>query len=62
MFVAGYQASGAATLQKLVADERRAYGWSYLSDEPGARVERAFNEFAACVDRHSQEPGPLDGQ
>lgn len=48
MFVAAQR--GSEALQKLVADERRAYGWSYLADETGARAERAFNEFAAIVE------------
>jgi hypothetical protein len=50
IFVAVHQDSD--TLRQLVADERRAYGWSYLADETGARAERAFNEFAAIVDGH----------
>jgi hypothetical protein len=54
MFVAAHQNSEA--LQTLVADERRAYGRSYLSDEAGARTERAFDEFAAIVDER-RKPG-----
>jgi len=48
MFVAAHQRS--EVLKQLVADERRAYGWSYLSDETGARADRAVNEFAAIVE------------
>jgi hypothetical protein len=51
MFVAAYQDS--KMLQKLLEDERRAHGWSYLADEAGARAERAFNEFATCVERQA---------
>lgn len=52
MFVAAYQGPGSEVLQKLVADEQRAYGWSHLADDAGARAERAFDEFAAFVERH----------
>ena len=51
MFVAACPGSEPEMLQKLVADERRAFGWSYLADEAGARAERAFDEFATFVER-----------
>src|ERR1700681_3668360 len=53
MFVAAYQDPNSHALRELVADERRACGWSYLSNMDGERRERAFNEFAALVDGHS---------
>ena len=33
-------------LNELVERERRAFGWAYLSGEPGAKAEAAFNAFA----------------
>jgi hypothetical protein len=46
MFSALQQPDGRAQLQALVEQERRAFGWSYLSDEPGRAAEAAFDAFA----------------
>jgi hypothetical protein len=49
------------TLRALINTEIRAYGWSFLSDDEGRRVEAAWGAFVAEVDRHernaSAEPG-----
>ena len=37
-------------LRALVASERHAYGWGYLSDAEGAAAEGAFDEFARRVE------------
>ena len=37
MFVAAYQEPNSHALRELVADERRACGWSYLSNMDGER-------------------------
>ena len=39
-----------SALAQLVHDERRSYGWGYLSGEMGARAESAFHEFATKVE------------
>jgi len=36
-------------VQELVASERRACGWGYLSGDAGAKAEQEFSEFAAAV-------------
>jgi hypothetical protein len=38
---------------KLIAEERRSYGVSFLSGEPGTAVAAAFEAFAATVDADS---------
>jgi hypothetical protein len=38
---------------KLIAEERRSYGVSFLSGEPGAAVAAAFETFAASVDANA---------
>jgi hypothetical protein len=38
-------------LRRIVAQERHAYGWSFLSGEEGAAVEAAFDAFASIVER-----------
>ena len=43
------------SLAGLVADEKRAFGWSYLSDDEGDAAERAFSEFADLVDSKHRE-------
>jgi len=43
-------AAGSAQIASLLASERRAFGWSFLSGEHGARVERAFHALAASVE------------
>jgi hypothetical protein len=40
-----------AELKTIVASERRAYGWAFLSDAEGEAAEKAFNEFANLVER-----------
>jgi hypothetical protein len=37
-------------LRSLVASERHAYGWGYLSDAAGSAAERAFDDFAKLVE------------
>lgn len=37
-------------LRSLVASERHAYGWDYLSDAEGAAAEKAFDDFAKVVE------------
>jgi len=37
-------------LVALVHDERRSYGWGYLSGEVGAQAESAFNDFATFIE------------
>jgi hypothetical protein len=37
-------------LENLIASERRAFGWGYLSGVEGAAAERAFDEFAKSVE------------
>jgi len=37
-------------VRALVASERHAYGWGYLSDAEGAAAEGAFEEFARRVE------------
>jgi hypothetical protein len=43
------------SLASLVADEKRAFGWSYLSDAEGDAAERAFGEFADLVESKHRE-------
>ncbi len=50
MFASFHTASPIATLKKHVADERRAYGWGFLSGEEGSAAEKAFDEFAKLVE------------
>lgn len=40
-------------LGALVASERRAYGWGYLSDAEGAAAEKAFADFAKVVEANA---------
>ncbi|HEY3326596.1 MAG TPA: hypothetical protein VGK14_05430 [Novimethylophilus sp.] len=37
-------------LVALVHDERRPYGWGYLSGDVGAQAESAFNDFATFIE------------
>ena len=37
-------------LKRIVADERRSFGWSYLSGDSGKAAERAFDDFAKQVE------------
>lgn len=37
-------------LKELVAAERRAFGWGYLSGAEGEAAERAFDNFAKHVE------------
>ncbi len=37
-------------LKELIASERRAFGWAYLSGPEGEAAESAFNNFAKHVD------------
>lgn len=50
MFVACWQDPSLARLRSLVAEERRSYGWAYLSDAEGDRAEAAFDKFAKQVE------------
>lgn len=40
----------AGDLRRFVAEERRSFGWDFLSDECGARVEREFNRLASMIE------------
>jgi hypothetical protein len=46
MFVAAHRDPKGADLRRLVEDERRAFGWSFVSGDEGNRAESAFNVFA----------------
>ena len=37
-------------LAALVHDERRSYGWGYLSGDFGSQAESAFNKFATFIE------------
>lgn len=50
MFVACMRDETQQRLRVLIAEERRSYGWTYLSDAEGERAERAFDEFARRVE------------
>jgi len=39
-----------AEIAAVVAGERRAFGWSFLSGEHGAQVERAFHLLASALE------------
>jgi len=42
-----------AAARAVLESERRAYGWSYLSDAPGDRAEKAFAKFERLLsDNH----------
>ena len=49
LFLATYQ-HDAAKLKDLIARERHAYGWSFLSGASGCAAEKAFSEFARLVE------------
>ena len=49
LFVAAYL-DRSAELEELVAGERHAFGWGYLSGPPGKAAEHAFDEFAKTVE------------
>jgi hypothetical protein len=51
MLAAIYSDQSLAALRTLVAEERRAFGLSYLSGEPGKLAENSFNEFSAFVEQ-----------
>jgi hypothetical protein len=36
--------------KKLVSDQRRAYGWGYLSGDEGSAATTAFDRFASMVE------------
>ena len=40
-------------LKSLVASERRAYGWGYLSYAEGSAAEKAFDDFAKFVEANA---------
>jgi hypothetical protein len=50
MFAALRRDSTLKEIKLIVADERRGYGWSYLSDHEGSRAEAAFDSFALLVE------------
>ena len=49
LFVAAH-AGRLEELRELVASERHAYGWGYLSYDEGDAAEKAFDEFAKVVE------------
>jgi len=50
MFYAIRRDPALVQLSAVVAEERRAFGWSFLSGDDGARVEHEFNAFAQAVE------------
>lgn len=42
--------ASSADIAALVAAERRAFGWAFLSGEHGARVEHAFHLLASALE------------
>jgi hypothetical protein len=42
--------ASSADIAALVAGERRAFGWAFLSGEHGARVESAFHLLASALE------------
>ena len=50
MLVAASKENGIKELREIVAEERRSFGWSFLSGEEGERAERAFNHLANLVE------------
>lgn len=42
--------ASSSSIAAVVASERRAFGWSFLSGEHGARVERAFHLLASALE------------
>lgn len=53
MFLAIRRDNGTEELRELVEQERRSFGWSYLSGEEGVKAEKAFNSFAKLVEGSS---------
>ena len=49
IFVAAH-AGRMEELRALVATERHAYGWGYLSDAEGEAAEKAFDGFAKIIE------------
>jgi len=49
MFLAIESEDPLGSLKRLVSDERRFYGWGYLSGAAGEAAESAFNEFAEFI-------------
>jgi hypothetical protein len=50
MFAAAHRDSSLESLRAVMADERRAFGWSYPPGREGDEAERAFDRPAAVVD------------
>jgi hypothetical protein len=50
MFVAAHGHDGHELL-RLIEEERRGYGWSFLPGDEGDRAETAFNTFADAMTR-----------
>jgi hypothetical protein len=46
---AALESSDLPELQRLIAEERRYYGWSFLPGPEGTRTEAAFASFAEAV-------------
>ncbi len=53
MFEAARRDPSLKKLSTVVADERRAFGWSFLAGDEGARAEREFDRFAKVVEERA---------
>lgn len=49
MFSAAHRRSS-ADIRRLVEDERRSFGWDYLSGDGGSQAESAFDRVASFVE------------
>jgi len=49
MFVAAYHGQR-TELENMIASERRAFGWGYLSGVEGTAAEQVFDEFAKIIE------------
>jgi hypothetical protein len=55
---AAFHADDLAALRERIAAERRSFGWGFLSGEPGAATEAAFDALARAVESYPPEqPG-----
>ena len=50
MFAEFHRTGSMEKLRERVQDERRSYGWSYLSGPEGEEAEKAFGQFANFVE------------
>ncbi|MFA6292176.1 MAG: hypothetical protein WC637_10360 [Victivallales bacterium] len=50
MFAAIVKDNSISKLKDLVADERRSYGWDFLSEPAGEAAEKSFHAFASMIE------------